>query len=333
MRRGLVKLLIIALVAVITLIGLFIWFGGKLVALEYEDFPQRELEKLWVPRGEAPRLSFSGHLQVEASSPWTWWAMKLFPGHLMVDAKVDSCKVTLLVDTGAGLTVLSPQAAVAAQASLIKEGPEIIHWNQRIPTQLGWVPKIEIAGLVAYNVPVLVLRKQPTLKLLGISVYQVDGFLGMSLMEGLAVTLDWRTGAVTLRREPFLLKAPSAQLRIFEQKLHGFKVLSPMVDGFLDGAGPYMTIIDTGMSYTEVLISDELLQVLGWQGREKIPVQLLRMGEIELKGIIAVPAHKHEARGSKLSGPVMLIGSGLFQAQGFRRLTLDFLAGKLYAER
>jgi len=28
-----------------------------------------------------------------------------------------------------------------------------------------------------------------------------------------------------------------------------------------------------------------------------------------------------------------LIGSNIFQAQGFKRLTLDFLAGKLYAER
>jgi len=313
-------------------VGLFFWSGGRIITIEYEDFPQNEPEKLRPPeKGTFGELIFTGPLKFEARSRWTQWAMRLFPGHFMVDAKVDSRKVTLLVDTGAALTVLSPKVATAAHASLMAVGPEITHWQQKIPTYLGYVQELEISGLKAYHVPVLILGKQPVLKLLGLPVYRVDGLLGMSLMEKLAVTLDWRTGTVTFHREPLSLEVPSAPLRLFEQELHGFKILSPIVDGFLDEAGPYMILIDTGASPAEILVSDELLEALGWKGR--VLVRHLKLGEIELKDVPAIPAREREATGVKLKGPVMLIGGGFFQAQGIKRLTLDFLGGKLYAER
>jgi hypothetical protein len=92
-----------------------------------------------------------------------------------------------------------------------------------------------------------------------------------------------------------------------------------------------MMLIDTGTSDAKILVSDELLPALGWKG--KVLVQHLQLGEIELKDVLAIPAHEQEATGVKLKGAVILIGNGVFQSQGFRRLTLDFLAGKLYAER
>jgi hypothetical protein len=320
-------------VILLILIGLFIRSGGRIIALGYEDFPRSELEQLRMPEGWAPlaEMTFSGPLQAEAHSRWTWWAMKLFAGTFMVDAQLAGRRITLVVDTGAILTIISPEVAVAAHASLIAEGPEITHWGQPIQTYLGWVQELEIANLRAYSLPVLILGKQPVLRLLGFPVYKLDGLLGMSLMRKLAVALDWRTGTVTLSREPLQVQAPSAPLRLVEGKLHSFSVFNPIVDGFLDGKGPYMMLIDTGTSDAKILVSDELLPALGWKG--KVLVQHLQLGEIELKDVLAIPAHEQEATGVKLKGAVILIGNGVFQSQGFRRLTLDFLAGKLYAER
>ena len=307
--------------------------GGQIAALRYEDFPKSELEKLRVSEEGAPpaEMTFSGPAQFEAHSRWTWWAMKLFAGTFIVDAQLTDRRITMVVDTGATLTVISPEVAVAAHASLIAEGPEITHWGQPIQTYLGWVRELKIANLRAYNIPVLILGKQPVLRLLGLPVYKLDGLLGMSLMRKLAVTLNWRTGTVTFSQEPLQVQAPSAPLRLVEGKLQNFSVFNPVVDGFLDGKGPYMMLIDTGTSDAKILVSDELLPALGWKG--KVLVQRLKLGEIELKDVLAIPACEQEATGVKLKGPVILIGNGLFQSQGIKRLTLDFLAGKLYAER
>lgn len=332
-RRPIILLVVLGGMLLLILLMLFILSRGQIVFLEFKDFPQNELKRLQLADTYFRELTFSGSLEVESYSPLTYWAMKLFPGHFLIKAQVGDRKVTLLVDTGASLVVLSPDVAVAAQASLARDGPEITHWNQSIPTYLGWVQELDINGLVAHNVPVLVLGKQPTLKILGLPVYRIDGFLGMSLMEKLAVTLDWRTGVVTFRREPARLQlAPSAPLRLMEQELHGFRMPYYVSDAFIDGAGPYMALIDTGASDPEILISGELLQALGWREERRL-IRQLKLGEIELKDVWAVPARQKEATGGRLSGRVILISSGVFQAQGFERLTLDFLAGKLYAER
>lgn len=48
------------------LAGLFVWSGGRLIALEYEDFSKGALEKLIAVGAPAAELTFSGPPQVEA---------------------------------------------------------------------------------------------------------------------------------------------------------------------------------------------------------------------------------------------------------------------------
>ena len=85
--------------------GLFVWSGGKLFSLEYIDFPKGELEKLIKAEPPEAKPTISGPLTVEVGSQWTWWAMKIFPGTFLIDAKINNHQVSLVVDTGASQTV------------------------------------------------------------------------------------------------------------------------------------------------------------------------------------------------------------------------------------
>lgn len=252
-------------------------------------------------------------------------ATKLLPGTFLLNAKIDSRKASLVVDTGAATTVLSPRQAVVAQVLLTGPGPTIQHWGREIPTYLGRVRELDLAGLVAHDVPVIILGKQPILKLLGLPIWHLDGLLGMNPLKRLAVSLDYAGGTVALRREPLPipLGALSAPLKLVEQEKNGFRHPIPMVEGFINGSGPFDFFIDTGTS-GPVIVPEDVLQALGLKGQKSIRLKQLQLGAIELQDVPAIEGK--QAR-------FILIGSNIFYANSYRRLTLDFLAGKIYVER
>ena len=125
-----------------------------------------------------------------------------------------------------------------------------------------------------------------------------------------------------MRREPFPSQVPSVPLQILtESGLGGLEHPKPIVECFVNNSGPFSCFIDTGTS-APVFVPRETWQALGLEGQKQAYLEV-RLGELELKDVPAIKANvKH-----------ITIGSNIFQAQGLKRLTLDFLAGKLYAER
>ncbi len=240
---------------------------------------------------------------------------------------MNGVKALFLVDTGAVLTTLSPRVAITAGVLLAQQGPHVLIEGQETPTYLGWLHELNLHGLKCHGVPILVLGKQLVLKLLGIPVWSLDGFLGMEPLRHMAITLDYRRGTVLFQLIPYVPSSGAlfADLKLREQEWAGFRCVMPIVEGFVEEAGPFPCLIDTGGSAVAG-IGDDLIPKLDW--REGRRIRQLRLGTIELRG---VPALSGKAGGRKLTGAI-LVGSGLFQAQGFKRLTLDFLAGKLYAE-
>jgi len=187
---------------------------------------------------------------------------------------------------------------------------------------MGWVRELELGNLTVQGLPVLVLGNQPVLKLLGLPVWSLDGLLGMEVLQRLAFTLDYERGVVILYRESPSIQAPSAPLRLLHDRGPGkIEHARPIVDCFLEDAGPFPCWLDTGTS-APVLVPLKTWEAQGLEDRH--PARLaLKLGEIELSKVPAVRANV----------PYIVIGSNIFQAQGFKRLTLDFLAGKLYLER
>lgn len=315
--------LILGIIAIAIGLALsFLLTGGQLVSLEYTDFPRDKLEKFITAETLEAELTLSGPPEAEVGSPWTPWAMKLLPGTFLVDVKINGHPASLVVDTGAAQTVLSPRIAVAAQVSLTSSRLIVQHGGGEVPVYMGWVQELELRDLKVQGLPVLVSGKQPVLKLLGLPVWSLDGLLGMETLQRLAFTLDYGRGIVIFRRESPSIQAPSAPLRLLQDRGPGdIEQARPIVDCLLEGSGPFPCWLDTGTS-APVLVPPEVWEMLGLEGQKRTRLRI-RLGEIELTDVPAVRARYS----------YIMIGSNIFQAQGFKRLTLDFLAGKLYLER
>lgn len=300
--------------------GLFLLSGGQFLALDYKDFPQDKLEKLItnIPR---ETLAIHGPSRVESKSSMTRWASMLLPGTFFIDVSINGRKASLILDTGAAQTFLSPSLAVAAEVLVTSSKLTAQHGWREIPVYLGHVQELEINGLKIENVPVIVGGKQPVVKLVGLSVWNLDGVLGMDPLQHLVLTLDYTQGMVVLYRESPSIQEPSASLQIIKEPGPGnLEHPKPIVECLVNNSGPYPCFIDTGTS-APVFVPRDIWQALGLEGQKQSRLEI-KLGKLELKEVPAIRAHvKH-----------ITIGSNIFQSQGFKRLTLDFLAGKLYAE-
>jgi hypothetical protein len=318
---GLVVMLIVIIV------GLFLRAGGRLIALDFKDFPMNKLEQLIEKAPSEPNPTLTGPAEVEAHSRWTGLAMKLLPGTFFVDVRINGRKASLAVDTGVPRGFLSPQVAVDAQVSLTSSRLTIDFGleGKKIPVYLGYAQEFELGDFHIQNLRIIVAGEQPVVKLLGFSVWNFDGLLGMEPLRRLAVTLDYERGIVVLRRKPAPAQGDSAPLQLVSLKpaqgLESLEQTRPIVEGFINSRGPYPCFIDTGTS-APVSVPPEVWHALGLEGQKQAQLTI-KLGELQLQGVPAIPAKVGQ----------ILIGSNIFQAQGFKRLTLDFLAGKLYAER
>ena len=311
--------------------------GGRFISIEFAHFPEERLKPLMVLSVKEDEIELGGAIEVTTNARWYWLSKRLFPGIFWIEAKVNGRKVSLVLDTGTSITILDPQLAVNARITLIsRKEKEEVHGITRekeltIPAYLGRLQKLEIDGLVARNLSVKVLGIQPTVKLLGIPIYQGYNLLGMNLLQHLAIHLDLQKGVVTLSRNPFPSKGPSAPLHVIKEPQEelgevGMYPPLPFVEGFIGDSGPFPFLIDTGAS-GPVLIGEEVWQTLGLGEEEKTTLSRIQLGGIELKEVPAV-----RLSGMEFRKKIIILGNNIFLANGYKRLTLDFLAGKLYAE-
>lgn len=313
---------IIALgLALVAIVGLFFLSGGQFLALDYQDFSQEKLEKL-VTATPPETLAISGPSTVEGKSSMTRWASMFLPGTFFIDISINGQKASLSVDTGAARTFISPSIAVAAKVFVTSSRLTVQHGWREIPVYMGYIRDLELGDMKIQNMPAIVGGQQPVVKLLGLPVWNFDGVLGMEPLRRLVLLLDYKRRVVVLRREPFPSRAPSAPLQILtESGPGGIEHPKPVVDCFVGNSGPFPCFIDTGTS-APMFVPRETWQALGLEGQKQARLEV-RLGELELQEVPAIRANvKH-----------ITIGSNIFQSQGFKRLTLDFLAGKLYAER
>lgn len=311
--------LVLALVVITG--GLFLLSGGQFLVLDYTDFPQDKLEKL-ITDISPGTLAISGPSQVEGRSSMTRWARTLLPGTFFVDVSINGRKASLVLDTGAAQTFLSPSLAVAAEVLVASSRLTVQHGWRELPVYLGHVQELEINGLKIENVPVIVGGKQPVVKLVGLSVWNLDGILGMKPLQRLVLTLDYTRGVAVLYRQSPHTQEPSASLQIIKEPGSGnLEHPKPIVECLVNNSGPYSCFIDTGTS-APVFVPRAIWQALGLEGQRQSRLEI-KLGELELKEVPAIRANVK----------YITIGSNIFQAQEFKHVTLDFLAGKLYAER
>ena len=314
------------------LIGFFVLLFTK-AQLVWELLAPAELEALRqvVHPEPQPEMIFHGSEGV-LSSKWSWISSRLFPGVLLADAKINEQNVTLVVDSGVltdePLLLYAPTAR-ATGTQLIAEAspmqpPERGVW---FPSFRGIVGRLELGGLMLEQVPVRVVAARHRLKSLGIPLFQVQGFLGLSFLERFAATWDLEGYRLYLRHQALSGLGHGIALHKAEFEHEGERERFYYVEGFLDGQGPYQVMIDTGASTPVLLVSGRIAQAYG---PEQFRVGHLTFGEIELEDL---PALNFAAELGREVPIDIILGTGLLRSKGFKRLTLDFLAGKLYAER
>ena len=334
MRHSMIFLLVIAsfLVVVVGLLFLLITQARLL----WEPLAPQELEALRQavrpePQTEMTLLGSEGILR----SRWNWLAAQLFAGVLLADAKLNGRNVTLIVDSGviieepillyarAARKVGVRLTAELPTAKLSERGPEFSRFR-------GVADRLELGGLSVNSVPVRVVAGHYRLKSLGLPLYHVDGFIGISFLERFAATWDLHRLHLVLRRS-HLPQGQELAATLHKQELEyeGERQHFYYVEGLLDGQGPYQVLIDTGASIPLLLVSNRIAQAYG---QERFRVRRLEAGELVLEDLPAMEI-EIEKELPFLSPDIIILGTGLLKAQGIKRLTLDFLAGKLYAER
>ncbi|MDW8031790.1 MAG: hypothetical protein RMJ29_08290 [Candidatus Bipolaricaulota bacterium] len=82
----------------------------------------------------------------------------------------------------------------------------------QFPTFQGVAEKLEVGGLVLSHVPVRVVAAHHRLKALGLPLFSLDGFLGISFLERFVATWDLEAHRLYLRRGPWEGPAPALPL-------------------------------------------------------------------------------------------------------------------------
>lgn len=318
MRRRMI-IWLVASGLVLALIGLVVLVFTQ-ARLVWEPLTPHELEALrQAVRSEPqPEMSFHGAEGV-LDSRWNWISSKLFPGVLLEEP------LLLYAHRARGVQLLAEAPPM--------QPPER---GLRFPSFRGVADRLEVGGLVLERVPTRVVAARHRLKALGVPLFQVEGFLGISFLKRFAATWDLEHHRLYLQRYPVERSGPGISLHQAEFESEGERIRYYYVDGFIDGQGPYRTLIDTGASVPVLMVISRIAQVHG-AGQEQFRVRHLQLGDIELEDLptIDIQALLGRKEFPKEAGAEMeiILGTSLLRAQGFKRLTLDFLAGKLYLER
>jgi predicted aspartyl protease len=161
-----------------------------------------------------------------------------------------------ILDTGAGLTVVSPELAalVGIDATGSKEA---MGAGGKVVVQLGTAASITVGGATRRDAAVAISEELS--RIAAVVGSKVDGAFGHGFLAGYVVTIDYRTAVLGLAdaSEPRGASGPSAV---------PFRLASPakpliLVPARVNGTGPYQFALDTGASTT--VLASGLAQELG----------------------------------------------------------------------
>ncbi len=331
MKRPMILLLVLVSLLVVGASLLFLLITQA--RLLWEPLAPHELETLrQAVRPESKtEMTLAGSEGI-ITSKWNWLAARLFAGVLLADVKLNGRPVALVVDSGVTMEeaiVLYASVARKIGIRLTAEAPpvKLPEPGLELPSFHGVVDRLELGELRAQSIPVRIVAGHQRLKSLGLTLYQVDGFIGISFLERFAVTWDFQRHHLELRHRAFEGQGLAAPLHKLEREIEGERGHFYHVEGLLDGQGPYQVLIDTGASTPVLLVSKRIAHAYG---QERFRVKRLQLGELILEDLPAIDIEKMLGREVPID---IILGTGLLKAKGIKRLTLDFLAGKLYAER
>lgn len=288
------------------------------------DFPQDRLQfARSIPPPEDP-------LQIEAPDQTSArcdsannTAGAVFPGHMFVDVAINGRRTArMLVDTGAGNTVVGPQIAADGDVALSSVQGTAYIMKMQIPITVAQAQSLQVGKARATNVPMIVWRKDVVFNFAGIPVWSMDGLLGMDFLQHFAVVLDYRRSQVDLLRQPYAAgDAPRAALTVTNDESAGLAQYRPVMAASINGQ-TVSSLLDSGQS-VPLVIPRQTWDALNLGA---LPMRMVdfQAGDIVLKGVLARRTDRYEH---------VIVGPSAFFGSGYKRLIMDFPAQKLYVEK
>ena len=125
--------------------------------------------------------------------------LRLAPGApITVEARLNGAALTLIVDTGADRTVISPDAlARAGLAGQPGRPVEVIGVTGSATATLVTLPLLDIAGARIGPLAVIVYALPSTLRR-GLAPDAIDGLLGRDVLDAFTLSVDTASGRATL---------------------------------------------------------------------------------------------------------------------------------------
>ncbi|PYM94257.1 MAG: hypothetical protein DME04_08245 [Candidatus Rokuibacteriota bacterium] len=139
------------------------------------------------PRSEpTPDASASTSLQMAPGAPIT------------IEARLNGAPLTLIVDTGADRTLISPEALARAGMSSQPTSPvEVVGVTGAANATLVTLPLLDVAGTRIGPLPVIV-HALPARSRSGSGSETIDGLLGRDVLNGVTLCVDTASGRATL---------------------------------------------------------------------------------------------------------------------------------------
>ena len=125
--------------------------------------------------------------------------LRLAPGApITVEARLNGAPLTLIVDTGADRTVISPDAlARAGLAGQPGRPVEVVGVTGTANATLVMLPLLDVAGARIGPLAVIVYALPPTLRR-GLGPDAIDGLLGRDVLDAFTLSVDTASGRAAL---------------------------------------------------------------------------------------------------------------------------------------
>lgn len=115
-----------------------------------------------------------------------------YGGTPIIEVKINGIVKKFIIDTGATHSIISQKIAKKCNVNTLQSKLSITDVNNKdINSQLGYADSLQIGDFLITNQS-LVIMKKLSLKLLGITIYNIDGIIGWDILHKLKVRISWK---------------------------------------------------------------------------------------------------------------------------------------------
>jgi predicted aspartyl protease len=288
----------------------------------FKDFQTAKLSLTETKKLVNQPLKFSGESPTTTKSLMrSFMRSTIGDNKFWVNVSVNGVTRPLIIDSGSPITILMPDFAQKAKVVLSNvsgKGDILMIPGKEFKITLGKVKDLSIGSLMTHNAPVFIPSARVNTRLFGMTIIRYHGILGLNTLRNLSVTFTFQDDAVIFSNERYSPTGSENETRFEIRK----GTLYPYILGSCSVNGKRFCeyTFDTGAS--NLVLPKSAWKKLGFSSTEKSKLVTLRIADTTFEN---VRASYDEQLKNEILVPLSVFADG-----GFKEVTMDSLAGKLY---